>query len=128
MEIRWRVPGPRRAEESVFIVKGHQDLPSGGHEFCPLMATRSAQWWPSDVPGRLLVQGDHSLPGEGLGEADAVAAGLADVGVVHQPVDSGGGQGLGHQLVESIRGWHMLILVASGWCLGYLSSGVSADL
>ena len=66
------------------------------------MATRSAQWWPSDGPGGL-VQGDHSFPGEGLGEADAVAAGLADVGVVHQPVDGGGGQGLGHQLVESGR-------------------------
>ena len=31
-----------------------------------------------------LVQGDDSFPGEGLGEADAVAAGLAEVGVVHQ--------------------------------------------
>ena len=48
------------------------------------MATRSAQWWPSEVPGRLLVQGGHPLPGEGLGEPDAVTAGLADVGVVHE--------------------------------------------
>lgn len=32
-----------------------------------------------------LVQGDDSFPGEGLGEADAVAAGLAEVGVVHEP-------------------------------------------
>jgi len=32
------------------VVKGHQELPSGGREFCPLMATRSARWWPSDVP------------------------------------------------------------------------------
>jgi hypothetical protein len=32
-----------------------------------------------------LGQGDHSFPGEGLGKADAVAAGLADVGVVHEP-------------------------------------------
>jgi len=50
-----------------------------------------------------LVQGDDSFPGEGLGEADAVTAGLAEVGVVHEPVDGGGGQGLGHQLVESGR-------------------------
>jgi hypothetical protein len=49
------------------------------------------------------VQGDHSFPGEGLGEPDAVTAGLADVGVVHQPVDGGGSLGLGHQLVESGR-------------------------
>ena len=50
-----------------------------------------------------LVQGDHSLSGEGLGQPDAVAGGLADVGVVHEPVNGGGGQGLGHELVESGR-------------------------
>jgi hypothetical protein len=32
------------------------------------------------------------------------------VRVVHEPVDCGGGQGLGHELVESIRGWHMFAL------------------
>ena len=63
------------------------DLPSG---------------WPPDVPG-WLVQGDHSFSGDGLGEADAVAAGLADVGVVHEPVDGGGGQGFRHELVEARR-------------------------
>src|SRR5208282_4830279 len=62
----------------------------------------SAQGWPPDVPG-WLAQGDHSFAGDGLGEADAVAAGLADVGVVHQPVDGGCGQGFRHQLVESRR-------------------------
>ena len=41
------------------------------------------------------------MSGDGLGEADAVAAGLADVGVVHEPVDGGGGQGFRHELVES---------------------------
>jgi hypothetical protein len=30
--------------------------------------------------------------------------------------------------VRVIRGWHMLILRDCGWCLGYLSSGVFADL
>ena len=44
-----------------------------------------------------------SFPGEGLGEADAVAGGLADVRVVEQPVDGGGGEGLGHQFVERGR-------------------------
>ena len=72
--------------------------------------------------------GSPLLPGDGLGEPDAVAAGLADVGVVHEPVDGGGGQGLGHQLIERIRGWHMFELSDLGWCLGFLSSGVSADL
>ena len=46
------------------------------------------------------MEGVDSFPGEGLGEADAVAGGLADVGVVEEPVDGGGGQGLGHELVE----------------------------
>ena len=45
-------------------------------------------------------QWGHSFPGECLGESDAVPAGLADVGVVQQPVDGGGCQSLGHQLVE----------------------------
>jgi len=72
-------------------------VPGGGHKLCPLAATGSAQWWPPDVPG-WLAQRDHCLPCDGLGEADAVAAGLADVGVVHEPVvDGDGGQGLGLQ-------------------------------
>ena len=52
------------------------------------------------MPG-LLVQGRYSFAGEGLGGADAVAAGLAEVGVVHEPVDGGEGEGFGHELVES---------------------------
>jgi hypothetical protein len=56
-----------------------------------------------------LGQWRHPLAGEGLGEANAVAAGLADVGVVQQPVDGGGCQGFGHQLVEGIWGWHMFV-------------------
>src|ERR1700750_3127970 len=77
-------------------VKGHQEVPGGGHKRGPLGAIGSAQGWPPDVPG-WLAQRDHSLSGDGLGEADAVAAGLADVGVVHEPVDGGGGQGFWHE-------------------------------
>ena len=40
---------------------------------------------------RGLVQGVHPLSGEGLGEADAVAAGLTDADVVEESVDGGGG-------------------------------------
>ena len=95
------------------------------------MATRSARWWPSDVPGGS-VQGDHPLPGEGLGEPDAVAAGLADVGVVHEPVDGGGGQCLGHQLVEPIRGkvrahGHASFLVGGVYQAVEPFGGVGAD-
>jgi hypothetical protein len=84
-------------------VKGHGELPSSGHENCPLVATRSARSWPSDVPWGGSSQGVHPLAGHGLGEPDAIAAGLADVGVVQEPVDGGGGQCFGHQLVESCR-------------------------
>ena len=37
----------------------------------------------------------HPLAGEGLGEADAVPAGLTHVSVVQQPVNGRGGQGMG---------------------------------
>jgi hypothetical protein len=47
---------------------------------------------------------------------------------VQQPVDGRGGQGLGHDRVESIRGSHMLISKDPDWCLGDRPSGVSADL
>ncbi len=47
--------------------------------------------WPSTSVEAGLVQGGHPPAGEGLGESDAVAAGLADVGVVEEPVDGGGG-------------------------------------
>lgn len=84
-------------------VKGHEDLPSGGHENCPLVATRSARSWPTKRAWWWLGQGVHPLAGHGLGESHAVAGGLADVGVVQEPVDGGGGQRLGHELVESGR-------------------------
>ncbi len=47
-------------------------LPGDGHGFCTVGPSRSGR----------LGQGAHPLACEGLGEADAVAAGLADVGVV----------------------------------------------
>jgi hypothetical protein len=31
-------------------VKGHEELPSGGHENCPVVAMRSAHSRPPDVP------------------------------------------------------------------------------
>ena len=34
--------------DSLFAVKGHQELPGDGHEICPLVATRSARWRPPD--------------------------------------------------------------------------------
>ena len=65
-------------------------LPGDGHGFCTVGPSRSAR----------LGQGHHSFAGQCLGEADAVAAGLADVGVVQEPVDGGGGQRFGHEFVE----------------------------
>ena len=47
--------------------------------------------------------GGESFPCQCLGQAYGLTAGLAEVGVVQQPVHGGGGQGLGHQLIEA--GW-----------------------
>jgi hypothetical protein len=69
-------------------------MPGDGRLICPLVG---------GTGHRLVSAGLYSFPVEGLGEADRVAAGLADVGVVQQPVDGGGGQGLGHQLIEPGR-------------------------
>ena len=53
-----------------------------------------SRWW----SGR---QWCHPLAGEGFGEADRVAVGDDDVGVVQEPVDGGGGEALGHDRVEA---------------------------
>jgi len=42
-----------------------------------------------------------ALSGEGLGEADRVARGLADVGVVQEPVNGRRREGLGHEFVKA---------------------------
>ncbi len=69
------------------------------------------------------------LGGAGLGEAVGVGAGLDDVAAEGEAVDDGGAQPrVGEGLGPAIRSWHMLILKDPGWCLGDLSSGVSADL
>ena len=44
-----------------------------------------------------------SFAGCGLGEADGVAGGHDDVGVVEEPVNKGGGDGAGHEFVEPGR-------------------------
>ena len=49
------------------------------------------------------VEGLDSFAGGGLSEADRVAAGHDDVGVVEEPVDERGGDGAGHEFFES--GW-----------------------
>ena len=91
-----------------FGVKGHCVLPRGGRETGPVTVTGTARWWPWDLPiaGHHRPgsgQRSHPVSGECLGEPYRVAAGLADVRVVQQPVDGCGRQGLGHQLVERCR-------------------------
>ena len=84
-----------------------REVPGGGHGICPgglLATTRSLSW---------LVQGGHPLAGECLGESDAVAAGLAHVGVVEQPVDGGGRQRFGHELVKRNWNWHWFVVACS---------------
>ncbi len=92
-------------------VNGQLFLPMDGHKKCPLVASKTARLWPIDLPTDWFrrdwpslgwsVQAGDSFSGEGLGEADGIAAGLADVGVVQQSVNGGGGEGFGHELVES---------------------------
>ena len=67
-------------------------LPVRGQQNCPVVARCSAR---SSVG-----QWRYPLAGGGLGEADAVAGGHDDVGVVQEPVDGGVGDGLGHEFVE----------------------------
>ena len=43
------------------FVKGQQELPSGGHETCPLTVTGTARWWPWDLP-----KGLRPLPTRGI--------------------------------------------------------------
>ena len=64
----------------------------GGHQNCPLMASGTAKRFSWSVAS-LLCLGC-------LGEADRVAVGDDDVGVVQEPVDGGVGDRLRHQFVE----------------------------
>ena len=73
-------------------------LPVRGQQNCPVVARCSAR---SSVG-----QWRYPLAGGGLGEADAVAGGHDDVGVVQEPVDGGVGDGLGHEFVEPTWNWH----------------------
>ena len=57
------------------------------------MVNGAARWWPGVLPVGLVGQWRHPLAGGGLGEADAVAGGHDDVGVVEEPVDGGVGDG-----------------------------------
>jgi hypothetical protein len=59
----------------------------------------------------------------------ADGSGFDDLAGEGEPVDDGGAEPwVGEGFGPAIRGWHMLILRDCGWCLGYLSSGVFADL
>ena len=75
------------------------------------------------------VAGSLAAAGRVGGEPVGPGAGLEDVGVEGDPVDDGRDEAwVREDGAPLIRGWHMLILGDSGWCLGYLPSGVFADL
>ncbi len=85
---------------SSLAVKGHRDFPVGGH----LMSSRTDRLCPSARTADLLAglcQWRHSLSCGGFGEAEAGALGEDEVRVVEQAVYCRGGQGLGHDRVES---------------------------
>jgi hypothetical protein len=56
-------------------VNGHEKALMSGHSVARLVAIRNPCLWPVVFLGWGLVQGDHSLAGEGLGEAVGVAFG-----------------------------------------------------
>lgn len=70
-----------------------------GHENSPRAAVV--------FPGLGLVgEGRDPLAGGGVGEADAVAFGDHEVGVVHEAVHEGGGDSWVHELIEATWNWH----------------------
>ncbi len=87
-------------------VNGHLVLPNCGHRFSPLVAMVSPHWWPLNLPTVVIAgcgsgQGPHPFAGGRLSEPVAVlAVGDDHVGVVQEPLDGRGGQGLWHQLVK----------------------------
>ena len=68
------------------------------------------------------------MTGDGLGQAHRLTGGLADVGVVQEPVDGRGGQRFGHQLVKPNWDWHTFVEGQTPRDLGLLPFGVSAGL
>jgi len=75
----------------------------GGQEFCLVVASVSACWWPAELPWMSAMEGFDASAAGGLGEGDAVACGDDEVGVVEEPVDGGVGERFGHQLIEPGR-------------------------
>lgn len=68
---------------------------AGGHQKSMPAASGVPERWGWSV------QGDHPLAGEGLGEAVGVAGGGHEVGVMHEAIGAGSGEGLGHDRVEA---------------------------
>ncbi len=78
--------------------------PGGGQMFHALMADSASPVAARYLPAVLRTrspQWHHPLPCGGLGEAERFTLRDHDVSVVEEPVDSGGGQGLRHDLVEA---------------------------
>jgi putative membrane protein len=85
---------------------------SMANQFAPEAASSRPRWRPRFLPaggqisspprgGAGSVQGFDAVSCGGLVEAVAVTLGHNDVSVVQEPIDRGGGQGLGHDLVEA---------------------------
>jgi hypothetical protein len=71
------------------------------------------------IGGVLWSAGGGLLLGAGGAQPVGVGAGFDDVAAEGEPVDDRGAEtGVGEGFGPAIRGWHMLILADSGWCLG----------
>ncbi len=83
---------PSRGTATTEVMNPHSVSKANG--ICPVADSGSAGWRPPILPGGgqwncpgLVGEGLHPLAGGGLGEADGVAGGEHDVGVVQEPVD-----------------------------------------
>lgn len=79
--------------------------PGDRQRTCPLVADRTAQRWPWALPVAHRASGAIPFPAVAWGEADTVAGGENEVGVVHEPFDGGDhdGDGFSHESVEPAR-------------------------
>src|SRR6266542_6383859 len=91
-----RACGGARGGVGGCCVNGHRDLPAGGQWISPVVARVVPRWRPCWLPVRghgsahlRSGEGLHPLPGGGFGEAERVALGDDEVGVMQEPVDGG---------------------------------------
>ncbi len=111
----WRTMGDKNPEDAQ-RVNGHRDCPTDGHELRPADGQQLSPRTDGEAPhgrprelpaqrvGRLrasVAERHHPLARRRVGEADRLAVGEHDMGVMEQAIDQSRGDGAVHQLVKS---------------------------